>query len=236
MPIRFRQGWSGEPVDLIPHPVPAHNESTRLVTKDVYEGGDDVWECAYDLVDYLKGSEQVEQLIVKKGVLRVLEIGAGHGLPALAICQAREALRLPTQVILQDFNEETLLRKTRRVYESSLDLSLINVELVACSWETMVKENNSELNLDYDLVVSAETLYRKENFDEIIGIINRCLVAKPDALILFAQKRFYFGLGGGAMPFSIHARSTEISSEVVNTAMSGNANVRDILLISRKTQ
>eukprot|EP01056_Protomagalhaensia_sp_Gyna25_P005549 Protomagalhaensia_sp_Gyna_25__5548@NODE_754_length_2688_cov_148_911287_g592_i0_p2_GENE_NODE_754_length_2688_cov_148_911287_g592_i0NODE_754_length_2688_cov_148_911287_g592_i0_p2_ORF_typecomplete_len236_score26_98Methyltransf_16/PF10294_9/2_1e18Methyltransf_23/PF13489_6/1_5e05Methyltransf_31/PF13847_6/0_00012Methyltransf_20/PF12147_8/0_0063MTS/PF05175_14/0_011Methyltransf_12/PF08242_12/0_043Ubie_methyltran/PF01209_18/0_051TehB/PF03848_14/0_097CMAS/PF02353_20/0_14Methyltransf_8/PF05148_15/0_22_NODE len=235
MPIRFRQGWGGEP-DVVPPLVSMRHGSARLVTKDVYEGGDEVWECAHDLVEYLKGSEEVEQLIVKKGTLSVLEIGAGHGLPALAICQARQALGLPTQVTLQDFNKETLLQSTSFVYQSSLDLSSTCVDLVACSWENMVRENESVLNLDYDLVISAETLYRKENFDEIIGIINRCLTEKPDALILFAQKRFYFGLGGGSMPFSIYTKSTQIRIDVMHTVISGASNVRDILRISRKTK
>ena len=66
-----------------------------LVQKDVYEGGFHVWEASVDLVRFLDSS--------RRPAGRVLELGAGHGLPGLWFVLNTEA-----DVTFQDLNRECL--------------------------------------------------------------------------------------------------------------------------------
>ncbi|UYV69459.1 hypothetical protein LAZ67_6003662 [Cordylochernes scorpioides] len=53
------------------------------VVPGVYEGGLKVWDCAYDLLDYLSTNSQ----LLKSG-MKVLELGCGAGLPGIfALCK-----------------------------------------------------------------------------------------------------------------------------------------------------
>eukprot|EP01055_Gregarina_sp_Pseudo9_P004986 Gregarina_sp_Pseudo_9__4985@NODE_522_length_2651_cov_11_575421_g493_i0_p2_GENE_NODE_522_length_2651_cov_11_575421_g493_i0NODE_522_length_2651_cov_11_575421_g493_i0_p2_ORF_typecomplete_len259_score21_99Methyltransf_16/PF10294_9/1_1e17Methyltransf_31/PF13847_6/1_9e05Methyltransf_23/PF13489_6/0_0032MTS/PF05175_14/0_0096_NODE_522_length_2651_cov_11_575421_g493_i014062182 len=217
----------------------------RLVQKDVYEGGSDVWECSHDLCSFLSGN-LLRDLILTPSNLRVLEIGAGHGLPSLTLCKLRAEAGLRTCVTLQDLNQDSLLQHALPLFRAAFqDPKLTQVTFVPCSWEAMLEQPcKSGLELssnsadttqhlwEFDLVLSSETLYRKENFSIIADLLASVFTANPKAKALFAQKRFYFGLGGGALPFQLYVKEcTELAAQVVYSIESGHSNVRDILLI-----
>lgn len=67
------------------------------LVQGVYEGGLKVWECSFDLVDYIY---QNPSLVASK---RVLELGCGQGLPGIA-CIKNGAV----SVLLHDYNEEVI--------------------------------------------------------------------------------------------------------------------------------
>ena len=50
----------------------------------LYEGGFKVWECSRDLVAFL---HETEGDALPKAPLRVLELGCGHGLPAIHVAR-----------------------------------------------------------------------------------------------------------------------------------------------------
>jgi len=79
-----------------------HADTLQLQNTDlvagVYEGGFKLWECAIDLVNYLIEGKVIETLTQLKQqqsqsqqqsqqkqqpLLRVLEVGCGHGIPAI---------------------------------------------------------------------------------------------------------------------------------------------------------
>ena len=73
------------------------NSSHSDLIPGVYEGGMKVWECAFDLVEYLANSE------VHFSGKRVLELGCGAGLPAiLTLMKGAE------EVHFQDYNPQVI--------------------------------------------------------------------------------------------------------------------------------
>lgn len=76
----------------------------------VYEGGLKVWDCAFDLVDWVSANKD---LITGK---RVLELGCGQGLPGVMALKAGAA-----KVIFQDFNVEVLDKATKPVIEMNVE-------------------------------------------------------------------------------------------------------------------
>eukprot|EP01053_Blabericola_migrator_P005695 Blabericola_migrator_1__5694@NODE_288_length_10293_cov_65_527675_g237_i0_p5_GENE_NODE_288_length_10293_cov_65_527675_g237_i0NODE_288_length_10293_cov_65_527675_g237_i0_p5_ORF_typecomplete_len205_score49_42Methyltransf_16/PF10294_9/1_2e17Methyltransf_23/PF13489_6/0_00085Methyltransf_31/PF13847_6/0_0062Methyltransf_25/PF13649_6/0_2MTS/PF05175_14/0_24_NODE_288_length_10293_cov_65_527675_g237_i023292943 len=167
MSISFHPAWRSPPsplVETVPSP-------SQLVKKDIYEGGQQVWECANDLSEFLQ--EGVLDDLLSAEFLRVLELGSGQGTPSLTLCKLREARGLKTSVTLQDLNESTLCGVTASLWIDQLTPHLTTVRLVATSWSGMLRDTLTDDEWTYDLLLSAETLYRKENYPDIIAIIKR---------------------------------------------------------------
>ena len=77
------------------------HEDSDLVS-GVYEGGLKVWDCAFDLVDFVQANK--ETMITGK---RVLELGCGQGLPGIMAMKSGAA-----KVVFADFNNEVLQKTT----------------------------------------------------------------------------------------------------------------------------
>lgn len=249
----LRRGWR---IDSIPYSLPNTfttsdiSKSPRLVRKDIYEGGDDVWECSEDLSTLISSIFSTQSInpslhtLFTRQDLKVLEIGAGHGTPTLTLCRLREALGFNTTVTLQDLNESTFIKYSIPSFQRTLHPELTSITFVTCTWESMLQSPTNEspseaddnIYWNYDVVLSSETLYRPENFPVISEILLRIFRCNRDTKALFAQKRYYFGLGGGTMPFQLYIKqqgtTQQLNAEIIKTIETGHSNVRDILLIS----
>ena len=91
-----------------------------VVQKDVYEGGFHVWEASVDLVRFLDSS--------RLSAGRVLELGAGHGLPGLWF-----VLNTDAHVTFQDLNPECLEKGVELNAHKTLTMN--NGELLVLAYE-----------------------------------------------------------------------------------------------------
>ena len=156
----------------------------------VYEGGLKVWECAFDLVEYLAESE-----IDFSGV-RVLELGCGAGLPAIfaLIKGARE-------VHFQDYNQEVI----DHVTIPSVLLNIPELKSAECSykfysgdWSNFVKLIPSGY---YDIILTSETIYNLTSQPKLLAALKHLL--RPQGGVAYiAAKSYYFGVGGSVSSFT----------------------------------
>lgn len=151
------------------------------VVPGVYEGGFQLWECTLDLLEYM------EEYIDFNGK-SVFELGCGRGLPSIYA-----ALHGASKVVLQDYNKEV-------IEEVAIPNTIINkcpenvCEFSADSWKDIPSKYPAE---SFDIVLAAETIYRKEQLSDFIGAFTH--LVKPDGIVIIAAKRIYFGLSGSVL-------------------------------------
>jgi 2-polyprenyl-3-methyl-5-hydroxy-6-metoxy-1,4-benzoquinol methylase len=151
----------------------------------VYEGGLKVWECTFDMLDFL-----AKYPVQGK---TVMELGCGQGLPAI-FC----AMNGAKKVCMQDYNATVIEKATKTA--ASINLSeqqMQSVDFLSGSWEQLI--HNPSLSGQFDLIIMCETLYNKEYYPSLINFIKYC--ASENAIVLIATKTFYYGLGGGFYDF-----------------------------------
>ena len=175
----------------------------------VYEGGFKVWECSLDLVEHLKSNRS---LLVDKSVL---DIGCGGALPSIysLLCGA-------SFVCFQDFNEEVIDCFTipNAVYNSSnnydkiqeLNSEVDNLEdlknkamFLSGDWKAVDLFLKSK-NIEFDLIVSSETIYNVKYYPALHSLICNCLRKNGHALL--ANKTYYFGVGGSSKDFAEYVK------------------------------
>jgi hypothetical protein len=87
----------------------------------------------------------------------------------------------------------------------------------------------------FDLILSAETLYRPAAYATLCPLTRELLQRRgPAARALFATKRFYFGaqLGGGTAAFVAACAAAGLRAAPVHSEQDGMSNVRDIVLVT----
>ena len=183
----------------------------------IYEGGYKLWECSYDLLNYIQES-------VKFSGLNVIELGCGIGLPGLY------ALLLGANVIFQDYNQEVIQNATIPTIKSNL-LRLGHMadyqraEFMFGSWKCLEPKQ-------CDIILTSETIYNEGNYGDLIGIMVRCL--KENGVIIVAAKKFYFGVGGGINQFKdFVAKDKRLKIYGEHVISNGLGNIRGILLINK---
>ncbi|KAL3832487.1 hypothetical protein ACJMK2_024127 [Sinanodonta woodiana] len=180
---------------------------------NVYEGGLKVWECAIDLLEFLQNT-QIS--FVGKSVL---ELGCGAGLPGILAAKQGAA-----HVHFQDYNSEVL-----EIY------TIANVRLnqieesgkCACryfsgDWTSFQQQSRSILGetFRYDIILTAETIYKTENYSKLIAVFESCLA--EDGVVYLAAKSNYFGVGGGTRDFEQFVKKHgHFVSEVCHTIEAG---------------
>ncbi|XP_035212966.1 histidine protein methyltransferase 1 homolog, partial [Stegodyphus dumicola] len=160
----------------------------------VYEGGFKVWECAFDLANYLAVNNCI------KANDAVLELGCGAGLPGIVsyICGA--------SVAFQDLNSEVLEHVTiPNVMLNTSEDKYAHVKqkcaFLSGDWECIRKcfySYAQETNL-FDVILSSETIYEKVNQIKLLNLMKAAL--KKEGTVFIAAKIHYFGVSGGILDF-----------------------------------
>ncbi|XP_046833059.1 histidine protein methyltransferase 1 homolog [Vespa crabro] len=190
-----------------------------------YEGGLKIWECTYDLVEY------IIQENIKFETKLVLDLGCGVGIIGL-ISLLNGAL-----VHFQDYNAEVITSVTiPNVFLNFKDKqkTLEKCEFYCGDWAsfTMLFEKDSK-NEDqkYDFIFTSETIYNPENHRKLYEVFKKKL--KPNGIGLIAAKTYYFGVGGGMRQFETIVKKDELfNTEVVWRNSKGLQ--REILKLSWK--
>jgi SAM-dependent methyltransferase len=217
--VQFRKcTTSTPPASLAP-------ESSDLVPGS-YEGGYKLWECTGDLVSYLHRTS-----LSSLSGMSVLELGAGHALPALFAVRSGAAI-----VDVADFNEQVLLDVTHVNIRLNCEGPVADsMRMVAGDWAGIPQVLDGA---QYDYVLAAEVVYSLDSVNRLADCVLRTL--KPGGgIALIAGKTYYFGVGGGMRAFQTAieqqaaALNVNVSVHVAEELRDGISNVREILRIEK---
>ena len=226
-------------LDLVHYQVPSADAVSGVAAVDVvpgvYEGGAKIWECTRDLLGLAR-----EGAGVALAGARVLDLGCGAGLLGVhaLLCGA-------ASVTFQDLNQPVLTEVCARNLAANRCAGAA-ATLLAGDWGAMLAAvaQGSEgggsspaaqhLRPGFDVILSAETLYRPEAYAVLCPLLLR-LLRGPGAQALFATKRFYFGagLGGGTHLFTAACQRAGLVATTVRAFEDGHSNVRDIVRVTR---
>ena len=238
-------GWSSEPLELKrldPQSDIFKPESLSCrgippesdLVPGSYGGGYKVWECSLDLCRFVLDYEKMRGYKSTKGG-RVLELGCGHGLPGLTAFVGLGAGSL----ILTDLNREVIedvtwpnvLLNCRSAEERQA------VRCISGDWEDLKRAFDNTNEGRFDLILSAETLYTEENGKKLLEFFRNYL--NPAGVALMANKRYYFGVGGGTTGFqrtaNVHFQN-EFDIAIAQSYDDGCNNIRDLLVVTLKEE
>lgn len=183
----------------------------------VYEGGLKVWECAFDLLEYL-----VESGMEFSGS-RVLDLGCGNGLLGIfALLNGAE------EVHFQDYNPEVIecLTMVNVIANCANDCSYTVAHTSPCAkvdksvsfpeqaqkladkckffsgdWTEFCYLLNSAQPPQplYDIILTSETIYCADAQPKLLQVLKR--FTSPNGIVLMAAKAHYFGVGGSLLAF-----------------------------------
>ncbi|XP_024022420.1 histidine protein methyltransferase 1 homolog [Morus notabilis] len=219
-----------------------------------YEGGLKLWEGSLDLVKALRSEVGNGHLSFTRK--RVLELGCGHGLPAIFACREGAAA-----VHFQDFNAEVLkcltipnvnanIEKVSQLLKANATdcESGTEVRFFAGDWSEIDKllsyarDTNKEtdcssgngLDHGYDIVLMAETVYSTTVLQRLYQLIKKC-VRYPNGVVYMSAKKHYFGVGGGTRQFlSMVEKDGLMAFSMVAEVADGSSNVREVWKLSFK--
>ncbi|XP_070602916.1 histidine protein methyltransferase 1 homolog [Erythrolamprus reginae] len=210
------------------------NTSQSDLITGVYEGGLKIWECTFDLLDYL--SETDIQFAQKS----VLDLGCGAGL--LGIVALKENAK---EVHFQDYNssvidgitmpnilanysqrddgeEDIQLRLNQSRKKDFAQDFLSKCKLFSGEWSefsTFILNNTKPL-VKYDLILTSETIYNPNYYEAFHYVLSSLLERK--GTIFLASKAHYFGCGGGVHLFiSFIEKKNVFKSQVVKVIEKG---------------
>ena len=175
----------------------------------VYEGGMKVWECAYDLVDYLASGDSPPL-----SRHRVLELGCGIGLPGIF------SLLTGAEVVhFHDYNREVLscltipsalasfvsgrpeLKSGQTGQTGILDQLADKTKFYYGDWADFVTSHCESVESPYDIILTSETIYSPSSQPKLLQALNK-LTNQSTGLVVMAAKVHYFGIGGSVAMFS----------------------------------
>lgn len=219
-----------------------------------YEGGYKIWEGSCDLAFFMK--THTELLPPERETSRVIELGCGFGLPG--ICALNMGYR---NVVFSDFNKDVIENSTWPAIllncnaDTAITVSTIpdrdifsNVRCFYGDWSDLSRQlkqekltsssslsnSSSASHQLYDLILSSETIYTKENCVKLIQFIDENL--SPDGVVLIASKRFYFGVGGGISDLEnqLQVRGNAMKICTREVVEDGSSNIREVVVLQRE--
>lgn len=186
-----------------------------------YEGGLKIWECSLDLLKFL----QNKFIHTNLSNIYTLELGCGHGFPGLYM------LLKNSFVVFNDFNNEVLTDCTQCYINtlcSEYNLNFNNkYDFISGDW------GDFNYNTQFDIILSADTIYNTNNYDKIYNILKNYL--KQGGVAYFSTKKFYFGVGGSASQFIEYINNkNEFEAKSINQINDGISNIRVLIEIKWK--
>ena len=174
----------------------------------VYEGGMKVWECAYDLVDYLASGDSPNL-----SDRRVLELGCGVGLPGIfALLGGAETVHF------HDYNQEVLscltipsllanfvsaqpdFKSGQTGQTGILDRLFKKTRFFFRDWADFVASHCVSGESPYDIILTSETIYSASSQPKLLQALKK-LTNQSTGLVVVAAKTHYFGVGGSVAMF-----------------------------------
>lgn len=149
----------------------------------IYEGGLKIWECTFDLGEYLTDGKN-EVLFVDK---IVLDLGCGAGI--LGILAKKMGARV---VDFQDYNSGVLKHLTIPNVEMNFS-DTSSIRFWSGDW------GGFKQKASYDIILTSETIYNPKSYRKLHRLFKENL--KPDGTIFLAAKMYYFGVGGSVSAF-----------------------------------
>ena len=187
-----------------------------------YEGGLKIWECSLDLLNFI--TEKYNSMSLS--LFKVLELGCGHGFPGIYFALKQAAL-----TVFQDFNKEVLEKATKQYFSQLKEK--YNVDLISKCLFVDGDWGSFTSDVCFDVILSADTLYNIDNYEKIYNVIKMYL--NKGGVAYFATKKFYFGVGGGALSFySYVMNKNEFEVKIEKEINNGISNIRNILSIKWK--
>lgn len=225
----------------VPSSFPQGYKPDYDVVSGKYEGGYKIWECSLDLVQYLL----TDVTFNNDKHYDVLELGCGQGFPGIAALQKASL----GKVCFSDLNAEVLEETTwPNIHLNCSHDMITRAECFAGDWSGLTQSTLLDADpspspspfpspspqtprRQFDLILSAETLYTSDSCRGVLSVILDRLARGGIAVI--ATKRYYFGLGGGTRELELLVGSyPHLSFSVVKSFEDGQSNIRDILLIA----
>ncbi|XP_007240450.2 histidine protein methyltransferase 1 homolog [Astyanax mexicanus] len=191
------------------------NKKTDLIT-GVYEGGLKIWECTFDLLEYI--DDEGETFSGK----RVLDLGCGAGLLGILALKRRAS-----KVHFQDYNSTVIEQLTmpnvflnceeqcdekgkgktdgsppakRRNLDSSHDSLADRCRFFSGDWTSYLSlMEREEPTPKYDIIFTSETIYNTDYYPSLHSVFHKLLA--EDGVVYLATKSHYFGVGGGLYLF-----------------------------------
>ncbi|XP_014482490.1 PREDICTED: histidine protein methyltransferase 1 homolog [Dinoponera quadriceps] len=155
-----------------------------------YEGGLKVWECTFDLGQYI-----LKEDIELKDKL-VMDLGCGAGLIGIT------ALLKNSTVHFQDYNAEVLRSLTIPNVLLNFDdraSVLARCEFYAGDWGSFATLFDDDEGRRCDYIFTSETIYNPDNYSKLHEVFKKRLKIK--GVVFVAGKTYYFGVGGGMRQF-----------------------------------
>ncbi|KAG7211023.1 hypothetical protein KM043_016384 [Ampulex compressa] len=155
-----------------------------------YEGGLKIWECSYDLGQYIFDTN------IELDGKHVLDLGCGTGVIGLV------ALLKNSTVHFQDYNVEVIKTLTVRNIFLNFDdwqAVLARCEFYSGDWASFVRLS-SLADKKYDVIFTSETIYNPENHRKLYAVFKEKL-RRDGGVGYIAGKTHYFGVGGGIRQF-----------------------------------
>ncbi|KAL7877763.1 hypothetical protein SRHO_G00044060 [Serrasalmus rhombeus] len=190
-------------------------QNTDLIT-GVYEGGLKIWECTYDLLEYI--DDEGETFSRK----RVLDLGCGAGLLGILALK-----RGASKVHFQDYNSTVIEQLTipnvflnceedsedegegkkdgsppakKRTLDSSHHSLSDHCSFFSGDWTSYLSlMQRKDPTLKYDIIFTSETIYNTDYYPSLHNVFHKLLA--EDGVVYLATKSHYFGVGGGLYLF-----------------------------------
>ncbi|XP_041979432.1 histidine protein methyltransferase 1 homolog [Aricia agestis] len=186
-----------------------------------YEGGLKLWECTYDLVEYLE-----EHSEISFDGAKVLDLGCGIGILGIY------SLLKGAKVTFQDYNKEIIENVTvpnvlLNTEEEDTEYSIDMCKFYSGDWESF----NEKLEDNFDIILTSETIYNVDNYEKLVRLFENRI--SDNGIVLVAAKTCYFGVGGSVRQFEKAVSDSNLSCEVVWKNDSGIQ--REILKICKRS-
>ncbi|XP_015605073.1 histidine protein methyltransferase 1 homolog isoform X2 [Cephus cinctus] len=204
--------------------IEAESQHSDLVPAK-YEGGLKIWECSYDLGEFLLK----EKIRLKDKT--VLDLGCGAGIIGLI------ALHEGSTVHFQDYNTEVLKAVTiPNVILNLTDRNSIRnrCEFYCGDWKSFAELSSNKYDSEdkkYDFIFTSETIYNPDNQKKLYEVFKKQL--KKDGVGYVAAKMYYFGVGGSIGQFENIVKNDGIFNSII-VWKSKEGVQRAILKLTRK--